>query len=494
MAWRARPVGAAAIRVAMVALPVVASVVVAIVGAHVLTWPGPRSLPWWAVLLGAAMLTSVLVGRMARRLLPLAMLLRLSLVFPDRTPSRFGVALRAGTVHRLRKELAAVRVDGIGDDAGQAAETVLVLAAAVNAHDPLTRGHSERVRAFTDMLAKELHLSADAADRLRWSALLHDCGKLTVHTDVLNKQGPLSEEEWEAVRRHPEEGAKLTLPLRGWLGSWAAAIEEHHERWDGMGYPNGLAGDGLSFGARIVGVADAYEVMTAARSYKAPLSTAEARAELAAGAGHQFDPVVVRAFLGISLGRAGWLAGPLGLFGGLAAVRQLVARAPSGGPNAGLAAAALGVAALLGLLAPPASDLSPVDHRSPVVAAPAPGPTIVLPAAEPIVALPAEAQAQPTAQVLGVQFTRPAPETPAAVTTTTIPPPPTTVAPATTVPPTTPTTTTPPTTAPAPSGLCTAQAQIATGRTPAAAVLARVRAGKVRVSRNPNCEARPPGG
>ena len=491
MAWRARPGGAAAIRVAMVALPVVASVVVAIVGANVLTWPAPRSLPWWAVLLGGAMLTSVLVGRLARRLLPLAMLLRLSLVFPDRTPSRFGVALRAGTVHRLRKELAAVKAHGIGDGAGHAAETVLVLAAAVNAHDPMTRGHSERVRAFTDMLAKELRLSPDAADRLRWSALLHDCGKLTVHTDVLNKQGPLTEEEWEAVKRHPEEGAKLTLPLRDWLGSWAAAIEEHHERWDGTGYPNGLAGDRLSFGARIVGVADAYEVMTAARSYKAPLSTDEARAELAAGAGHQFDPVVVRAFLGISLGRAGWLAGPLGLFGGLAAVRQLVARAPSGGPNAGLAAAALGIAAVLGLLAPP-SGVTPVGHRSPVVAAPSPGPTIVLPAAEPIVALPAETAPAPAppAQVLGVQFTRAAPETPAVTTTTTSAPPPT----ATTVPPTTvPPTIVPPTTTPSPSGLCTAQAQVATARTPAAAVLARVRAGKVHVSRNPNCEARPPG-
>jgi hypothetical protein len=481
MAWKARPVGAATTRVAMVVLPVVASVVVAAVGGRLLTWPTPRSMPWWVVLLGGALLTSVLVGRLARRLLPLAMLLRLSLVFPDRTPSRFGVALRAGTVHRLRRELEAVRTHGIGDDANHAAETVLVLAAAMNAHDPLTRGHSERVRAFTDMLATELHLSPDAAGRLRWSALLHDCGKLTVHADVLNKDGPLTEAEWEAVRRHPEEGAKLTLPLRGWLGSWAAAIEEHHERWDGTGYPNGLAGDRLSFGARIVAVADAYEVMTAARAYKAPLSTADARAELAAGAGQQFDPVVVRAFLGISLGRAGWLAGPLGFLAGLAAVRQVAARAPADAPSTGIAAAALGVAALLGILAP-AADVSAVS-RPPVVAVAAPRTTTTVPP-EAEIELIAAPPAEPTspAEVLGVQFTRPEPVAP------------TTLAPTTTV--TTPTPTTavapPPITTP-PSELCTAQAQIATARTPSAGVLAQVRARKAHVSKNPNCTARPPG-
>jgi HD-GYP domain-containing protein (c-di-GMP phosphodiesterase class II) len=474
-AWRARPVWAAFVRVLAVAIPVAASVAVALALGHGLTWPAPRSLPWWAAVLSGAVGTSLVVGRLARRLLPLATLLRLSLVFPDRTPSRFGVALRSGTVNRLRREMASVRAHGVGDDVDEAVKTVLVLAAALNEHDPLTRGHSERVRAFTDLLAEELHLSPDSAAKLRWSALLHDCGKLTVHPEVLNKGGALTDEEWEAVRRHPEEGAKLTLPLRGWLGPWALAIEEHHERWDGEGYPNGLARDELSFGARIVAVADAYEVMTASRSYKSPLTAEAARAELAAGAGHQFDPEVVRAFLALSLGRAGWLTGALGWLGGLAAVRQVSVRTPAGGPGVAAAAAAVGLAALFGFLAP-AVNLDP-----PATTARAPRQTALLPAAEPIAASPAEAPAA----VLGVQFRRP--PQPAATTTTTAPPvttstsaPPPTVAPAVTP--------------PATGEPCTAQARMVTARTPADSVLERVRAGKVQSSNNPNCAPQPPGG
>jgi HD-GYP domain-containing protein (c-di-GMP phosphodiesterase class II) len=471
-AWKARPVEAALVRVLAVALPVGASVAIAVFLGRVLAWPEPRSLPWWAVLLAGAMATSFVVSRLARRLLPLAMLLKLSLVFPDRTPSRFGVALRAGTVHRLRKETERVRAHGIGDDVDAAVETVLVLATAMNAHDPLTRGHSERVRAFTDLLAEELHLSADDAGRLRWSALLHDCGKLTVHPHVLNKEGPLTDDEWEAVRRHPEEGAKLTLPLRGWLGSWACAVEEHHERWDGTGYPNGLAGEQLSFGARIVAVADAYEVMTAARSYKAPLPTEAARAELAAGAGQQFDPVVVRAFLGISLGRAGWLAGPLGWLGGLVAVRQLVARAPAGTSGAGIAAAAVGVAGVLGLLAPVAPG--PARPPSAHIAADAPTPLVVLPAADPIVAAPPPTTAPPA--VLGVQFTRPAPAPPVPTTAA-----PSTLPPASSPPPTT------PVVAPVTLAPCAQTANAKSSRA------GRKGGAKLHASNNPNCAPHRPG-
>ena len=100
-----------------------------------------------------------------------------------------------------------------------------------------TRGHTERVRALTDFVADELGLAEDDRDRLRWSALLHDIGKLTVHPDILNKEGALSDDEWQLIRRHPLEGAKLTAPLAGWLGEWSATVVEHHERYDVGGYP-----------------------------------------------------------------------------------------------------------------------------------------------------------------------------------------------------------------------------------------------------------------
>ena len=468
-AWRARPVWAALVRVLAVAFPIAASAVVALALGRWLAWPAPRSLPWWTVVLAGAVGTSLVVGRLARRLLPLATLLRLALVFPDRTPSRFGVALRSGTVNRLRREMETIRAHGVGDDLDEAIETVLVLAAALNEHDPLTRGHSERVRAFTDLLAEELHLSPDSAAKLRWSALLHDCGKLTVHPDVLNKGGALTDEEWEALRRHPEEGAKLTLPLRGWLGPWALAIEEHHERWDGEGYPNGLAGDELSFGARIVAVADAYEVMTAARSYKTPLSADAARAELAAGAGHQFDPEVVRAFLALSLGRAGWLASALSWIGGLTAVRWL-GSSGAAAPGAAATAAVVGVAGLFGFVAPPA-DIGP-GVRRPAVVAPVPRAT------EPSVAAPVVEPPPETtipAQVLGVQHTRSEPKRVV----------PTTAAPPRAAPPPTTAAAPPPTTLPA----CSTKADAAS---PAAA--GRLRVGKAYSSNNPNCAPQPPGG
>src|SRR5205807_10372018 len=171
---------------------------------------------------------------------------------------------------------------------------------ALTAHDRRTRGHSERVRALSELIAEELHLAPEERDRLRWASLLHDCGKVTVDSRILNKPGPLDEEEWAIMRRHPEEGARIAFPLRDWLGEWSLAIAQHHERWDGHGYPRGLTGEEISLAARIVAVADAFDVMTSARSYQGPMSTAAARTELTAMAGAQFDPAVVRAFLLVS--------------------------------------------------------------------------------------------------------------------------------------------------------------------------------------------------
>jgi len=248
-------------------------------------------------------LTIIAVERVARRLLPLAALLSLSLLFPDRAPKRFAIARRVGRPRDLQLQLQALRDKGI--EGGEVAymQRVLELVAALSVHDRQTRGHSERVRVFADMIADEMKLpNADRA-RLRWASLLHDIGKLLVPSEILSKPAALSSAEFDTVRKHPEEGARLIHPLRSWLGEWADAVEHHHERWDGFGYPNRLAGDRISLAGRIVAVADSYEVMTAVRPYRRPLGVAAARQELVKCSGAQFDPVVVRAFLNIGMGR-----------------------------------------------------------------------------------------------------------------------------------------------------------------------------------------------
>ena len=235
----------------MLGVPLAAGFGVAVLVSHLLGHPnGVRAtLLFWAAVVGASTVAVVITDSQARRLLPLAALLRLSLVFPDKAPSRFAVALRAGSVGRLRERAQAT---GETADAAEAAGQILVLAGALARYDSATRGHSERVRAYTDLLASELGLSEREADRLRWSALLHDVGKLAVPTAVLNKHEALDDADWEAVHRHPDEGARMAKPLRKWLGPWALAIAQHHERWDGTGYPRGLAGKKISRAARIV--------------------------------------------------------------------------------------------------------------------------------------------------------------------------------------------------------------------------------------------------
>ncbi|HUV10718.1 MAG TPA: HD domain-containing phosphohydrolase [Acidimicrobiia bacterium] len=184
-----------------------------------------------------------------------------------------------------------------------------MLGVALNAHDRRTRGHSERVRALTDLVAEELRLPPEDAGRLRWGAFLHDIGKLSVPAPVLNKAGKLDAREWHVVQRHPLEGERFAVTLQSWLGEWLHAIGQHHERFDGTGYPDGLRGDEITLAGRIVAVADAYETMTAVRSYNRPKSPVEARRELRSCAGSHFDPVVVRGFMNVSIGKLRWTAG-----------------------------------------------------------------------------------------------------------------------------------------------------------------------------------------
>ncbi len=348
--WRAHPLVARALRYTAVLLPVAASFGVVYLLDQVL--PSPGSWAGFVVIAGvdivATLGTVFIVYRLGRRLLPLATLLSLSLVFPDQAPARFAIALRANSTARLRLRMGASRV---GIDVTTAVEDLLTFLAALSRHDRVTRGHCERVRAFVDLLAVQMDLPATDQDRLRWAALLHDIGKLRVPGPILRKPGKPTDEEWETLRRHPLDGAELIEPLAPWLGPWAVAVEQHHERFDGRGYPMGIAGSDISLGGRILAVADAYEVMVTSRPYKRPVSPEAARRELVRHAGQQFDPDAVRAFLGIAIGD---LRRAMGLLGVLSQV-PLLATVPRAGALAEMAGrqtiATIGAAAGTGALA-----------------------------------------------------------------------------------------------------------------------------------------------
>ena len=303
LSWAASPMAARGVRAVAFVAPIAAGWG-AVRLSSALIYPAPAGLAIIAWVIHAIAVSSVaatITDRGTRRFLPLATLLGMTLTFPDQAPSRYRLALRTGTVHRLQAQLADCH--GLGQDAQQAAETALQLIAVLGHHERLTRGHTERVRAHTDLIATQLALDDHDRRLLAWSALLHDIGKLAVPAAILNKTGRPTDEEWAVLATHPTEGAKLIEPLAGWLGDWSRAPGEHHERWDGGGYPNGLAGTEISLAGRIVAVADAYDVITSRRSYKAPMTTAAARKELVDCAGTQFDPRVVRAFLEASIQR-----------------------------------------------------------------------------------------------------------------------------------------------------------------------------------------------
>jgi HD-GYP domain-containing protein (c-di-GMP phosphodiesterase class II) len=184
----------------------------------------------------------------------------------------------------------------------EARVVVTALARAIEARDPYTRGHSARVSAFAEVIARRLGWGPSGLAALRLGGQLHDVGKLNLDAAVLQKPGPLDDRERAEIRRHPVAGARLIRQFHA-LRPALPCVLFHHEHWDGNGYPTGRSREQIPPGARILGVADAFDAMTSTRPYRQPLPLSSALAEVRACAGSQFDPVVVRAFL------AAWAGG-----------------------------------------------------------------------------------------------------------------------------------------------------------------------------------------
>jgi HD-GYP domain-containing protein (c-di-GMP phosphodiesterase class II) len=305
---------------------------------------------WMATLVSVSFAVAMAMQRALRRVAPLTVLLKMSLVVPDEAPARFGLALRTGTARSLRRSVD--DADELRSDEQVYAEHLLASMGALSRHDRMTTGHSERVRAYAVMLGEEIGLSTAELDKLNWAALVHDIGKLEVPAEILNKPGRPTNDEWAVLRTHPGAGYFHVQPLRPWLGDWVDAATQHHERWDGGGYPLGLAGAQISLAGRIVAIADAFDVMTAARSYKKPLGAEQARAELTLNSGTQFDPHLVRSFLQISLGRMRRVVGPLGLLANFPDLIRVPLTVALTSTTAVVTAAAIAAGAGAGAIAP----------------------------------------------------------------------------------------------------------------------------------------------
>jgi diguanylate cyclase (GGDEF)-like protein/putative nucleotidyltransferase with HDIG domain len=174
--------------------------------------------------------------------------------------------------------------------------SVKALAAAVDARDPYTRSHSARVAALSRAVAEELRLGPDELRRVQLGALLHDIGKIGIPDAILNKPGPLTQEEWVLMRTHPAVGASILAVVEP-LRDLVPIVRSHHERYDGNGYPERLSGDDIPIEAHIVAAADAFEVIVSRRAYKQAQTVEFACAELLRCRGTQFHPDVVDSFL-----------------------------------------------------------------------------------------------------------------------------------------------------------------------------------------------------
>ena len=190
---------------------------------------------------------------------------------------------------RLQKDLESAVNEKTKENERLFVQVVACLADAIDAKDTYTNGHSGRVARYSREIARKYGYDENNLDEIYIMGLLHDVGKIGVPDEVINKPGRLTDEEFQCIKKHPSIGGKILGNIRE-MPQLAAGAKWHHERYDGRGYPEGLAGDDIPEEARIIAVADAYDAMTSNRSYRGALPQEVVRAEIEKGKGSQFDP------------------------------------------------------------------------------------------------------------------------------------------------------------------------------------------------------------
>ena len=183
-------------------------------------------------------------------------------------------------------------------DSQSCLEFAKVLAYTLEEKDPYTSGHSERVCYYSDFISKRLSFSPKERSELQIAAYLHDIGKIGISNRFINKKGALTPTDWAIIKQHTKKSIELLVPLN-LSSNILSYIQHHHERYDGTGYPDGLAGEQIPLGARIIAISDSYDSMTSDRPYRRPLANGDAKNELMKNAGKQFDPTLVSLFLDV---------------------------------------------------------------------------------------------------------------------------------------------------------------------------------------------------
>lgn len=181
--------------------------------------------------------------------------------------------------------------------------TLQALVNALEAKDPHLRGHSSRVADLAAQVAAACGLEADAVEQVRVAGRLHDIGKIGIRESILNKQGPLTDEEFAHVKAHAEIGAQILAPMTH-LGPVIGFVRHHHERWDGKGYPAGLTGEAIPMGARILGAVEIFDALTTSRPYQETMTPGQAVTRMSDLVGTVIDPVVLRALASVVTGGA----------------------------------------------------------------------------------------------------------------------------------------------------------------------------------------------
>ncbi|MDD5729902.1 MAG: diguanylate cyclase [Candidatus Omnitrophica bacterium] len=191
------------------------------------------------------------------------------------------------------------RIDRLTKEANQSLiEAVLAFAKTIELKDHYTGDHVEKTVHYAMEIAKGLNLSKEEAERIKQAAILHDLGKIGISEKILLKKGKLSTKEYDEIKKHPRIGVDIIRPIQ-FLHGLIPLILYHHERWDGRGYPNGLSGDDIPLGARIIALADVYQALTSDRPYRKAFTKEEAIKIILEGSGTQFDPEIVTVFLKI---------------------------------------------------------------------------------------------------------------------------------------------------------------------------------------------------